>query len=168
MQAQLWHPQIAFYKVKNVKHTKGFGYKQYSFFQYNKNYNAFLKSEQLVMKIPCSFNFHAYPFDKHQCNLSMYELRYQEAVNITITKLYDGGEIVNPTVRNTIMLNSLQLPFEVLASIGSSENYPHIGMISLTIEKHSVELLMGPFYIPTGIFAALSVGSYIISPEVVS
>ena len=149
MQAQLWHPQIAFYKVKNVKHTKGFGYKQYSFFQYNKNYNAFLKSEQLVMKIPCSFNFHAYPFDKHQCNLSMYE-------------------IVNPTVRNTIMLNSLQLPFEVLASIGSSENYPHTGMIFLTIERHSVELLMGPFYIPTGIFAALSVGSYIISPEVVS
>ena len=32
MQAQLWHPQIAFYKVKNVKHTKGFGYKQIPFF----------------------------------------------------------------------------------------------------------------------------------------
>ena len=29
-------------------------------------------------------------------------------------------------------------------------------------------LLLGSFYVPTGIFAALSVGSYVINPDIVS
>ena len=164
MQAKLWNPQVAFYKVKTLKHTQGFGYEKYSFFQYNENKNSFIKSQQLVMKVPCSFNFHTYPFDKHQCNIQMYELRYKEAVNITITKFYSSSHF---SMNDEVMISSMKLPFKVFGLIGKSERYPYHGVIVLTIKRDSLDLLLGPFYIPTGIFATLSIGSYVISPEVV-
>ena len=122
------------------------------------------------MKIPCDFNFQTYPFDKHHCKIWIYELRYyDEAVNFTITKLYTDSQIIEHNdIHSTIELSTLKLPVKVMASIDKDKEYPSNGVISLIIERDSLDLLLGSFYIPTGIFAALSIGSYIISPELVS
>ena len=71
-------------------------------------------------------------------------------------------------MNDEVTITSMKLPFKVFGLIGKSDRYPHNGVIRLTIERDSLDLLLGPFYIPTGIFAALSVGSYIINPEIVS
>ena len=40
--------------------------------------------------------------------------------------------------------------------------------IKLHLQRDSVGLLMGSFFVPTGIFAILSIGSYVINPDIVS
>ena len=164
MQAKLWNPQVAFKMVKTLKRPQGFGFEKYSFFEYNKDNNQFMKYEKLVMEVPCSFNFHTYPFDKHQCNITMFETRHKKTTNLTITKFYSK---VYFSKNNEIIVSSMKLPFRVFGSIGKSNGEPYYGVILLTIERDSLALLLGSFYIPTGIFATLSIGSYVISPEVV-
>ena len=40
--------------------------------------------------------------------------------------------------------------------------------VRFSFQRNSFELLIGSFYIPTGLFALLSTGSFIINPETVS
>ena len=61
-----------------------------------------------------------------------------------------------------------KIPFRILITIGEDDEYIDTGIGSFTLERDELNLLIRAFYIPTGIFATLSIGSYIINPDIVS
>ena len=66
-------------------------------------------------------------------------------------------------------MNIPKSPFEIRLTIGQHYKWKNeAGVISLNLKRVSLGLLLGSFYVPTGIFAALSVGSYVINPDIVS
>ena len=80
---------------------------------------------------------------------------------------YDTQKIYNET--ESILMNIPKSPFEIRLTIGQHYKWKNeAGVISLNLKRVSLGLLLGSFYVPTGIFAALSVGSYVINPDIVS
>ena len=155
-------PNVQFYKVKDVSKPKGFGYDKFHRFENEKlsspNYR-FLKSELMTLRIPCRFNFEDFPFDMNQCNITFFELRYFEKININIIsmnielrylkesnidiigmmfenqKIYDGTE--------SISMNIPKSPFEIFVTIGNHERWNFSGYISITLKRISLDLLLG-------------------------
>ena len=172
LKKELWNPHLQFYKVKDVEKPKGYGFDEYHRYEYRETSwsgHGFRKAELITLKIPCRFKFNDYPFDKHQCNLTFFELRYFDKIPIEIKNIhYEDQEIIDRY--NYIVINVPKSPFRILVSIGKHEakEWSFSGVITINLERDSLDLLLGSFYIPTGIFAALSIGSYIINPEIVS
>ena len=165
----MWNPHVTFYKVKDVAKPKGFGYQKYHRFEYSEQSPSqyrFRNTELMTVKIPCEFNFKDFPFDTNQCNATFFELRFYEAYIDVKGLKFDVQRIYNET--ESILMNIPKSPFEIQVTIGEHYKWKNSGVISFTLKRVSLGLLLGSFYIPTGIFAALSVGSYVINPDIVS
>lgn len=176
LKKQLWNPHVQFDKAKDIEKTRGYGFDEYHWYEIFKTkenesdglYTSF-KSEYLLMKFPCTFDFNNYPFDKHQCQLRFYEFRYPYESSIYITDIYyDNYAQYIDNENDTIEIDVPKIPFKVLISIGKDNTYNDTGVIFLTLERNELDLLIGAFYLPTGTFAILSLVSYLISPELVS
>ena len=133
-------------------------------FIYNSDFSL-IKTEIMTLKIPCNFRFENYPFDEHTCDIDFYEARFFDRVNVNLKAIRYEQLYVN-SIDGSILIESAKNPFKVYVSI-FLDSYNDTGTISLSLKRNSINLLLGSFYIPTGIFATLSIGSYIINPEVV-
>ena len=54
-----------------------------------------------------------------------------------------------------------------LSFYGDTKSYYSYSTIKFSLERNTFGLLIGSFYLPTGLFAFLSLGSYIINPDIV-
>ena len=58
------------------------------------------------------------------------------------------------------------------SSLGNDDNYYNnpwsVSTIKFILHRNSLGLLIGSFYLPTGLFGLLSIGSYIINPDMVN
>ena len=145
MKKELWNPHVQFYKVKDVELSKGFGYDRYHRFEYEKLSSPkyrFRKSEVMTLKIPCKFNFDDFPFDTNQCNVTFFELRFFKKININIISMnFEGQKIFN---RNeSIFIHIPKSPFEILVTIGEHEKWSWSGVVSITLKRVSLGLLLG-------------------------
>ena len=72
---------------------------------------------------------------------------------------------------SSLLLHTPKIPFTIEiqvnpTSLDVSKN--SISSIMLELKRDSPGLLIGAFYVPTGIVAILSLASYLINPDVVS
>ena len=122
----------------------------------------------MTLKIPCSFKFENYPFDEHTCDIDFYEGRFFDRVNVDLNQItFKELSVDFLTPNETIPFESAKIPFNIHVSI-FLDSYNDTGTISLSLKRNSINLLFGSFFIPTEIFATLSIGSYIITPDIVS
>ena len=162
--------------AQNIETTKGYGFKESLQFSISGK-STLIRSEILKVKFPCDFQFGTYPFDKHECKLGFYDFRYSKNV-IGLNKVNSITYKTNRVnrVNKLLMINSTTTPYFIQVSIdpkhvrntglrNASKNY---ASIRFNLGRKSIGLLLGSFYIPTGTFAILSIGSYIINPSMVS
>ena len=173
MSRQIWHPKIMFDGAQHIETIKGYGFKESLQFSISGK-STLTRSEILKVNFHCDFQFETYPFDKHECKLGFYDFRYRSNV-IGLNKVNSityKTKTIN-RVDKPLMINSTTIPYFMQVSIdpqcvrntGSRNVSVNHASISFTLDRKSIGLLLGSFYIPTGTFAILSIGSYIINPE---
>jgi len=147
LKKELWNPQVQFYKVKDVETSKGFGYDQTQRFEYaidkqSSGKYRFRKSEVMTLKIPCKFNFEDFPFDTNQCDVTFFELRYLKQTNIDIISMkFEDQRIFSRT--ESILIKIPKSPFEILVTIGEHEKWKMSGVVSFSLKRSSLGLLLG-------------------------
>ena len=79
----IWHPKLSFFNLKSVRKLAGFGYVKlnlyYMYKPENNSNNGSASStyvemdEILKVTVYCDFDFQFFPFDKQECDLSLYD-----------------------------------------------------------------------------------------------
>ena len=179
----IWHPRLTFHKLHSVEKMSGLGYKKWNEYYLNdpntKGVNMEM-NELLKITIACNFTFHLFPMDNQLCDLSLYDPI--NPVNLLVINeikaLCHNGKECSDLKNVYYFPNQPELPYRIgLKSMGmlnysTWENidpytYPY-STIRFIFERNSLGLLVGSFYLPTGLFAILSMASYIINPDIVS
>ena len=134
--------------------------------------------EMMKVTVYCDFDFSSFPFDQQECNISLRERHLTSDIifNENIT-LYCKGQMCNEPENGLIKLPdqhgiSYQINMKLmgvtnLSFYGDIYSYSY-STIKFSLERNTLGLLIGGFYLPTGLFAFLSLGSYIINPDIVS
>ena len=142
----------------------GFGYKELSSYYINdiNSGNNMEMGEVIKVTVYCNFDFQTFPFDEQECDLSLYD-------EINALTHYDGKEWTTLPYQHGIpyMIRMKSMGTANLTFDGVYEPQS-ILTIRFSLKRNSFGLLIGSFYLPTGLFAFLSIGSYIIDPEIVS
>ena len=120
------------------------------------------------VRLYCTFNFESFPFDSHIC-----DLRYGSSLSINYS-IFSGKQGISYnglTYKSTLKLNQSRLPFDikvesldpfVVDEMGF--HYSFAGM-RIHLKRNSLDLLLGGFFISSGIFALLSTISFKINPD---
>ena len=170
---EIFFPTLSIYKAKHVKVVEQVSTIDYRYFWHHKNGPHHFEMEQnMMVTIVCSFDFSSFPFDHHSCN---FEFGFS---------LSQGFLLLTPTTiiyreSNTrfghlqLQYSSHQIPFDVtivgLEPFGKLKfeyNYSHAGF-QIILKRNRLGTLLGSFYLPTGIFASLSLVSFSINPDMV-
>ena len=173
----IWRPKVTFFDVLSVEKNDGVGYKHVPeyYFVPNRQVGELQISEQLKMKFPCNFQFDTFPFDEHECNLTFYERQYYAKTLILNSpiQIFHGNQKCCPNESSALILTDPKSPFKIEVQINPftflHDGYAtySISGLKLKLKRDSIELLIGSFFVPTGIFAILSMMSYVINPDVV-
>ena len=139
-------------------------------------------SELIKVTVYCKFEFHSFPFDNQECDLSLYD-PINDATWILLSNIehlcYKGmcqefdenGWIFLPEQHGMPYSFKMKNIGTSNSSLGYSEIfyfYPwSITTVRFSLQRTSLDLLIGSFYLPTGLFGFLSIGSYIINPDIV-
>ena len=176
MRDLFWKPIIGFRNLQLIKRNSGLGNHKMKQYYYVRNKHTFIMREDVKITFTCNFNFKDYPFDSHECDLVYYCENGEEReiiLNTTysITILEDISKKINAQDHKKLIIPNTTTPF--IVSVEIIPNKTMWGIVSSTglrinLQRNSIALLMGSFYVPTGIFAILSMASYVINPEVVS
>ena len=165
----------------------GFGYNQLNnYYLYDDSDDNMQMSEMMEMSeiirvtVFCDFDFSDFPFDDQECDLSLYDpINSWTWITINETDyLCNNGTCIQDK-EWTMLQNQNKIPYSIRMknigtddrTFGNSAFYVEswsISSIRFSFQRNSLGLLLGSFYFPTGLFAFLSMGSYIINPEMVS
>ena len=153
-----------------MEKIQGFGYEQKQ--EYYIIYpNIMEMDENLKVTFSCDFAFQKFPFDRQECNFSLYESIYiKDYVQMETAKLYYNNQHVTIDSNHSLSINSPKIPFRIDAVINPVRvDYSRnsISSIQMTLQRISQGQIIGGFFVPTGIFAILSMASYLINPDVV-
>ena len=159
--------------TKNVQEVKPTGRYETDYHWFNYPHHLEFK-QNIQVTIFCSFDFHDFPFDSHVCDFKI----GSSGVSIYYLRLLPfeihSGDIISNGYEPILIKQESHLPFELnVESLPSFEiiidgyNYSHAGM-RLHLRRDDLGLLMGGFYLPMGLFSALSLISFSIDPEIVS
>ena len=133
--------------------------------------------QSMKVKFACDFNFESFPFDSHECDLDFgspsnsynYTLKFSP-----VKVLQQNNKAVLLKLDEEMKLPDGHLPYS-FSILGKKEfpitnyewDYPAIG-IRIILKRKTLGTLIGGFYIPTALFAILSMISFFINPDVVS
>ena len=165
---------MTFMNVLEAEKNLGIGYKDMNEYYASFN-NRILMGETLKVKFSCNFAFRYFPFDKHECNLTFYDSLYNSKY-VKLNKIYQLASMTEnsfKTVQNkgSILFMMEKTPFNILVKINPASTIKDglfsTAGIKLELSRYSIGLLLGSFYIPTGLFAILSMVSYVINPDAV-
>ena len=174
MEDTFWHPEISFLHLLSLKRKGGLGGHGNTAKYFARNKNAIVLVEDVEITFTCNFNFQRYPFDYHECFLTYFnEMQEETAVILNTTMFVEhwGNRIYFSQNDISLIITNTTTPFIV-----SVEIQPNISLwgavsasrIKINFQRNSYALLMGSFYAPTGIFAIMSMTSYVIDPDIVS
>ena len=172
----IWQPKITFCNVLSVEKNDGVGYKNVPeyYFEPNRQIGKLQIAETMKIKFPCDFQFHTFPFDKHECNLSFYE-RLHDSKTVILNpsiQITHGNQKCCQYKSSSLILTTQKSPFKIEIQINPSSfiynGQVSVASIKLKLQRETIELLMGSFFVPTGMFSILSMMSYVINPDAVS
>ena len=137
--------------------------------------------EALKVTVYCDFDFQAFPFDEQYCDFSLFETDHNSKWVILEEVedfLYYGGNRSQYLKNGWISLpEQHEIPYTIrMKNMGTKNVYSEYSYgppyshqtIQFVLKRSSLSLLIGSFYVPSGLFAFLSIGSFIINPEIVS
>ena len=175
--------------MKSINKLAGFGYEKLNqYFIYDSNFtgdnNNLEMDEILKVTVYCDFDFQSFPFDDQECDFSLYdpvndaswvvfdEIHYMCYKNKHCFNEDEDRRWMNLPDQHSIpyqirMRGMPTLNWTMTNSSYSNDPYSY-STVRFSFQRNSFELLIGSFYIPTGLFALLSTGSFIINPETVS
>ena len=169
--ALIWQPTLTFLNIKEMKPMRGIGYKEYH------EYNFLLPppiriqfTELLEVTVHCQYELTTFPFDHQECDLSLWdESNGVEYVMLNETEAGYKGQL------NVINLpQQYGIPYKIeMKSVGAGNITWYdfkfsTSTLRFSMQRNSIDLLLGSFYIPTGLFGFLSMASYIMNPDTVS
>ena len=174
----IWHPKITFLKLLSLEKFPGIGYERIKNFYYraNSGFDKIHMFEIFKLKFSCDFDFQTYPFDEHECDVAFVDWRFEnEEMLFNTTKhikyrdqhLFFGN-------KGALIMSAKETPFAIKITINEAtvNNNPcrmsSIAGIKFNMKRKSINLLIGSYYVPTGMFAILSMASFVIHPDVVS
>ena len=127
--------------------------------------------------LTCDMDFSSYPFDSHTC---FWKLRshYENTIateKLTIATLQNEKNSVMASEDQPLIIDSNTLPYHIEISIGQEGIELAEGankstasvQFKFTRKKEGRYELMSAYFVPTGLFATLSLVSYLIKPEIV-
>ena len=155
--------------------------KRFKYYTARKNEETGLVEVKLNMlyrtQVVCEMDFSTFPFDSHTCYWKFRS--YYENMNTEILKishLQDEEDATIATKDKPIEKQTKLLPFDVKISLGEEGGFDSIGsenkstisvQFKFTRSTEGRQNLITGYYIPTGLFATLSLISYLIKPEIV-
>ena len=168
-----WHPHISFLHLHSIKRKVGLGYvdsREYS--AYDKH--TFYMGEEVEITFACHFDFQKFPFDDNTCDLTYFDKLADVSkiiLNSTYFVDYWGNVIESSQNKSKLKITNTTTPYIFSVEINPNQTvFKSVSAagIKIYIQRDSIGLLLGSFYVPTGIFAILSIASYVIHPDVVS
>ena len=173
MQDLFWHPKIAFLNLLSLRRKDGLGYgKRQEYHAYNNH--SFTMGEDLEIKFTCNFIFSKFPFDKNECDLTYYDISTTNStIILSPTSWVDyWGIHITPEKNEPLMItNTTSSEFKIWVEINPNftiwSDFESATGIKIHFQRDSIALLLGSFYVPTGLIAILSMTSYVINPEIV-
>ena len=168
----------------------GFGYRVMNGFYINGPNSSYSDNmamyEILKVTVYCDFDFQSFPFDDQECDLSLYD-PINDASWVIFDEIgylcYESKQCLNKNVDGERRWMSLPdqhaMPYKISMKRMPTRNWTptnssyfqhpsSYSTVRFSMQRKSFGLLIGSFYIPTGLFALLSTGSFIINPEIVS
>ena len=141
-------------------------------------------SELIKITVYCNFDYNSFPFDNQECELSLYD-PINDANWIILNEIghlcYKGKCKHFEEIESIYLPQQHGIPYTFrMKNLGSKNSllgddngtyysYPNsITTIKFLLHRNSLDLLVGSFYLPTGLFGFLSIGSYIINPDIVN
>ena len=172
----IWHPKITFLNLLSLEKFPGVGYETIKNFYYRANSEKIHTFEIFKLKFSCDFDFKTYPFDKHECDLAFIDWRFvsKEMIFNNTKNIRYGDQHLTFGNKGALILSTSKTPFEINITINDAvtKNFGKflysITGIKLNLHRKSISLLYGSYYVPTGMFAILSMASFVIHPDVVS
>ena len=168
---------------------RGFGYKElhknyisneYYLVDPTSNENGVLQmGEVLKVTINCNYDLGSFPFDYQECDFSLivqlnsvefvilneigqHGLAYKGKFIYNITTLPQQYGIPYKIAMKSLGVGNVSMYDESIGNAYSSSTF------RFSFQRNSIDLLLGSFYIPTGLFGFLSMASYIMNPDTVS
>ena len=173
----IWHPKITFLRLLSLEKFPGIGYETIKYFYYRDNGNSdkIHMFENFKLKFSCDFDFQTYPFDEHECDVAFVDWRFEHKEMLFNATKYIKYRDQYLTFGNkgSLKISAKATPFAInitineATAINSPGGMSSIAGIKLNMKRKSIDLLFGSYYVPTGMFAVLSMSSFVINPDVV-
>ena len=178
---EIRRPSLMFLNAFDVQKLSLFGSGKFNYFWIygvykERNETSFEYAEYLQVKLGCNFEFTAYPFDKHDCDLKSFCPSYDEPMlEFTEIHIYDSVTGVEVPKNESLDLQNGRIPFRaqvrnLLDTEPKTMGYYSFSTtgIQFSLKRTDFALLMSGYFIPTGMFAIFSMLSFLISIENVS
>ena len=172
---KVWNPRLAFENMIDTKELPAYGSMFKYQFWFNKNASRMEYQETIKVTFSCNFHFEDYPFDEHHCpfNFAMINAGEDKLV-FEHVKVMKKDVTAAFELKETIGIQNGHLPFDFKMKpqdYTKPENYTTFfynctktGII-LILKRNKIPV--NNFYMPTGIFATLSMISFVINPDLV-
>ena len=173
----LWKTSIHYSNVvtNTNRGNKPYAYKNSS----NSGLTTGLWIEKVLLNkavISCRMDFSNFPFDSHICN---WKIRAVDTMNVTILNIdsiqQETKNELTATVSQPIPVETTNLPYDIYVSPGAKgvemvqreeTSFILVKFLFARNKNGKLELISG-YFIPTVLFAFLSLVSYLIKPEIV-
>ena len=173
--SKIFFPTLKFLNVKSVQREQKYGAVDKDPFWISYP-NHFEYQQALKVKLYCSFDLRNFPLDEHWCKFAFGSADFTpkwlvlNATWIRYEKLFEKCEDKSQKVSVT----QNRLPFEIsliclepFVHFEAGFNHSHAG-IEIHFSRNNFRTLIGGFYLPTGIFAYLSLISFSIDVNMVN
>ena len=167
----------------------GYGYKELNTFYLDNEFPSGVNMEMdevIKVTLYCNFHFQSFPFDDQKCDLSLYDAIYTKETTVLNATTNGGDSDLCYKEKQCKWFHENEwiflpeqygIPYIIKMKYKGTNNFDvdldhhdqkSVFTIKFAMKRNSLGHLVGSFYLPTGLFAFLSIGSYIINPDIVS
>ena len=171
-QAQIWSPTLQINQAKTIQRTMNFGPTEKDYLWYDNSKSLLDYKQTLKVTIYCTFDFESYPFDSNFCDLTQFASDTATYLQMNPSDLmYKSQKIKDQD--QFLHLDQSHFSFDIsLERIQpfllplTGYNHSSTGM-RVHFRRNDMSALIGSYYVPTLIFALMSLLSYSIDSNVV-
>ena len=169
----VWYPKISFGNILKVEKIVTLGTKRNSYFWINAFENKLEYEEDLKLTFACDMDFKQFPIDVQSCGFTLGDLEWTTySILFNQTKVWRNSYLIHNN-KTSLYINDTTTPFNFKIDLKEpfrkdflGENFDYTGF-NITLTRKRLGTLMNTFYIPTALFAVVSMISFMIRPDIV-